>query len=70
MSAKMGKIYIYCVDCRFFRYGECRNRNNMNINHWKHPKPFSKPEEINKKNDCEWFEKPKWYEAFGWGTRP
>ncbi len=72
MAVREGKVYIYCIECAHYKYSgnKCFSPNNMNINNWKHPIPFGKPLDINKKNDCKWFVKPKWYRAFGWGTSP
>jgi hypothetical protein len=71
MAVREGKVYVYCNKCFYLKFGwQCWNPNNIDINHWKKPKPFEKAEKINKNNDCKWYMKSKWYHAFGWGTRP
>jgi len=69
MAAREGKVFVYCIDCDYHSGERCFHPENMNLHHWKHPIPRRGPDVINAKNDCKWFVKPKWYRAFGWGTR-
>ena len=56
---------VYCKFCRFLRKNNggiynCKHKSNLGD--WMSPDvPSRYPEEINKRNDCKWFELDMWH---------